>query len=114
MESLHQHAPAGSLPGDILHGKNGRLILSSSLFVLSALLTIVSGIFIGISAWVFVPVLLWEIFLAYLFRYNSGAFGFWKLVYVFIIYIFVLGILNNIALPEKTTVSVPTSATGTR
>lgn len=103
----------GVPPGSVLHGKQGILLLFGSLLVLSSLLTIVSWLYLGMSIWVLAPLLLWGIFFIYLLRFKAGAFGFWKLVFVFIIYVFALSALIFTVIPGKQTPSIPSKTVQT-
>lgn len=87
--------------GSLLHGKNGVLLVFLSLLILSALLNIISGMIIGSSLWWFGIVALLAIFLAYLFRFKSGALGFWKLVFAFVVYCIALSALLYFAIPPR-------------
>lgn len=97
-------APSSGLPvheGSLLHGKRGLLLIFLSLLILSTLLNILSGIFIGASVWWLGIVGLWAIFLVYLFRFKAGVLGFWKLVFAFTIYFTALCALLYLAVPPR-------------
>jgi hypothetical protein len=95
---------ASGLPvheGSLLHGKRGVFLVFLSLLMLSTLLNIMSGIFIGASVWWLGIVGLWAIFLVYLFRFKAGVLGFWKLVFAFMIYFLAICALLYLAVSPR-------------
>ncbi len=102
MEQGKTHIGLGVHEGSVLHGKRGVLLLVSSLFILSLLLTVIGLLFSGGGIWALVFIVLWLLFLVYLFRFSQGYFGLWKISLVFLVYVILLSFLFFSALSHNT------------
>ncbi|HXK37959.1 MAG TPA: hypothetical protein VJ579_02745 [Candidatus Paceibacterota bacterium] len=94
-EELHKEG------GSAFSGRSGVFLLFGSLLVLSSLLTIITGLYVGLSYWLIAPVSLWCIFMFFLARFNQERLGFWGLVFTFLLYVLALGVLIFVVLPSQ-------------
>jgi hypothetical protein len=98
----------------LLYGDRGVLLLFASLLILSSLLAVITCLYLGMSGWLTVPIFLWMVFLLYLFRFKEGSFGFWKLVFAFMVYFLTLFAFIFVVLPKTQTAVLPAAVKTTR